>query len=256
MGVPPVEGIVLLFMTGGRILRQVIDLGVTLVSTATAVQLMVPHAGIEGDIAHALPVDVEIGPDVLVPRAIVTRADAATVGDVTCVNSQVKAVLIHLGRHIQCSLARGRAVTPRPAVTQGNESESGRCGFGRGGEGDLRPRCHVLTVGVYLVIVGRTSRQASDSGRMPIFAVVDTANGSHYIAVALVKAVANLTGPSALCSPGDNRRGSGGLTNVWVDQQTRWGLSCDWCRGRYQNNESHRREPEHHSDLSYWDTTA
>ncbi len=232
MGVPPVEGIVLLFVARRRILRQVVDISVALVSTATAVQLVVPYTGIEGDIAHTLLVDVEIGPDVLVPRAIATRADATTVDDVTSMESQVKAVLIHLGRHFQSSLAWWRTGTVGSAITQGDESEPECCGFGRCGEGDLRPGCHVVAIGVYPVIVGSIRRQAGDGSRVPVLAVVGAVDGSHYVAVALVEAVADLTGPGAVCGPGDDHRSGGGFTEIWVDQQAGRGQSRSWCAGR------------------------
>ena len=85
---------------------------------------------------HVLPVQVEVGPDVLIPRAIVTRADATCEDDVASMESQVNAVPIHLGCHVQSRLARRRTFTARPAVTQGDESEPQRGRFERCGAGD------------------------------------------------------------------------------------------------------------------------
>ncbi len=87
MSVPPIEGIVLLFIAGRRIPWQIENIGVALITTATAAQFVVPYAGIEGHVARDLAVDIEISSNVLVPRTIVPRADATTADNVSSMES-------------------------------------------------------------------------------------------------------------------------------------------------------------------------
>ena len=100
MGGAPIEGIVLLGIAGRRIPWQMVDIRVALVSTIPALQFVVSHAGVKGHVAHALPIEIKVGADVLIPRAIGARTNAAAVDDVAGVEDQIKMMLRHLGCYI------------------------------------------------------------------------------------------------------------------------------------------------------------
>jgi len=224
VSVPPVERIVR---------REMEDVGVTLITTATAVQFVIPDAGIEGRTVDALTIQVEVRPDVLVPRAVVTGAYTTTMDDVAGMQGQVEAVLSNLGCHVPSRLAGRGAAVIGPAVTQDDEAEL--MGLRRAGEGDLRPGSQVVTGGVYPVIVGGVRRQTGDRGRVPVFAVVDVCRGGYHVAFA----VADFAGPRAVGGPGDGHRVGGGLAQIRVDQQAKcgagrrvcgaWGADRRWC---------------------------
>jgi hypothetical protein len=207
VGVPPVERIVRLFSE---------HVGITLVATAIAIQFVIADAGIERRALDALAVNVEIGSDVLVSGAVITRAYTTAVDDVAGMQGQVEAVLGHLGSHVpSCPAGRGAAVTG-PAVAQDDEAK--QVGLRLGGEGDLRPGRQVVTGGVYLVGVGGVRRQTGDRGRVPVLAVVDVCRGGYDAACAVM----DFAGPRAVGDPGDGHRVGGGVAQIGVDQQARW----------------------------------
>ncbi len=98
-------------------------LGVSLIAAGSATQLVVSHRRVEGRIADAIFVNIEVGPDVLIPGTVIARTDATRIDDIACMGQEIITTLRHLRGHIPCSRIRIGAGRIGAAIAQRGEGE-------------------------------------------------------------------------------------------------------------------------------------